>query len=483
MVPKNKNTIEKIKSKLLQEEIQASDLKDNFLNRLQKKEKDLNAFISLTEDLASKQAKEINKKEKRKEVLGPLGGVPCAVKDNLLVQGVKCSAGSNMLSSYEAVFDATAIKKLKQSGAVILGKTNMDEFAMGSSTENSAFGPTRNPHDLDRVPGGSSGGSAAAVAAGEVVFALGSDTGGSVRQPAAFSGVVGLKPTYGTVSRSGLIAMASSLDVIGPITNTVEDARIVYKQIKGKDNLDATSRKNELNFPAQNGKDKIKLGIPKQYYQEGLDEEIKARLEKLQSQLQGGTEKFDFELKEVSLPHTEYALASYYVLMPAEVSSNLARYDGLRYAAGGEQQRDSLNAHYKELRSEKFGPEVKRRIILGTFSLSSGYYEDYYRKAQQMRKLIKKDFEEVFAEVDCLLTPTTPETAFEIGAKTDPLSMYLSDIFTVPANLAEIPALTVPVGSDKQGLPIGAQLMAPHFEEGLLFELGSEVERVAADWQ
>lgn len=482
MVPKNKNTIEETKSKLLREEIQASDLKDNFLARLQEKEKDLNAFISLTEDLASKQAREIDKKEKRKEVLGGLDGIPYAVKDNILVKGVKCSAGSKMLSDYEAVFDATVIKKLEEEGAVILGKTNMDEFAMGSSTENSAFGPTKNPHDLSRVPGGSSGGSAAAVASGGVVFALGSDTGGSVRQPAAFSGVVGLKPTYGTVSRSGLIAMASSLDVIGPITNTVSEARIVYEQIRGDDELDSTSRENELSYPSQNGKKKIKIGIPGQYYQEGLDKEIKARLENLQRELQSGIKKFDFELKQVSLPHTEYALASYYVIMPSEVSSNLARYDGLRYGNDDPKQVESLSEHYKELRSKQFGPEVKRRIILGTFSLSSGYYEAYYKKAQRMRQLIRKDFEEVFNKVDCLLTPTTPETAFELDAKSDPISMYLSDIFTVPANLAGIPALSVPVGADEAGLPIGAQLMAPHFEEGLLFEVGEEVEEIVEEW-
>ena len=474
-------TIKEIHSGLKNRNFSARKLAEKFFENIKIRDKKINSFLSFSEDLALKTANEVDQKLKRKEAIDLLEGVPCAIKDNILVEGCQASAGSEMLKNYNAVYDATVVEKLKQDNSLILGKTNMDEFAMGSSTENSAFNSTKNPKDLDRVPGGSSGGSAAAVAADFVPFALGSDTGGSVRQPAAFCGVVGLKPTYGSVSRYGLIAMASSLDVIGPITKTVADARAVYKKIKGQDPQDATS---SLGEPSQKTvhEDKFLVGIPKEYYQEGLDEETRSNLEKVRDKLASsklGGKKI--ELTEVSLPHTEYALACYYIIMPSEVSANLARFDGIKYGHSTKQkQAGNLKDYYKKVRSGGFGSEVKRRIILGTFSLSSGYYEAYYNKAQQVRSLIAKDFKQVFQKVDCLLTPTTPTPAFKLGEKSDPLQMYLSDIYTVPANLAGLPALSVPIGDSEKSLPIGGQIITRQFNEELLFRVGQKLEQVTS---
>jgi len=376
-------------------------------------------------------------------------GIPIVIKDNILVKNMPCTAGSKVLENYIAPYDATVIKKLKKAGFAVLGKTNMDEFAMGSSTENSAYQKTLNPNDVSRVPGGSSGGSAAAVAADLAPCALGSDTGGSIRQPASFCGVVGLKPTYGAVSRYGLIAMASSLDQIGPITKTVEDAKILFDIIKGYDSLDSTSIDNSK---LQTPNSKLKIGLPKEYFSKGLDLEIDKLIKKAIAK---------FNIQEVSLPRTKHALACYYLIMPAEVSANLARYDGIRYG----QSRES------------FGPEVRRRIMLGTYVLSHGYYDAYYLQAQKTRTLIIQDFEKAFEKIDVLITPTSPTTAFQFGEKTqDPLQMYLSDIYTVPVNLAGLPAISIPVGKIN-GLPVGLQIVGRHFEEETIFKIAYELER------
>jgi len=395
-----------------------------------------------------------------------------AVKDNILVEGKIASASSKILENYIASYSATAIKKLEQAGAIILGRTNMDEFAMGSSTENSAYGPTKNPLDHSRVPGGSSGGSVAAVAADLAVLGLGSETGGSVRQPAAFCGVVGLKPTYGVISRNGLIAMASSLDQIGPIAKNIGDCKILFDTIKGKDEMDSTTR----DFEGGDLKKEVKIiGIPKEYFEEGLDERIKKSINNLIKRLEK-----KYEIRHVSLPHTKYALPCYYIIMPAEVSSNLARFDGIRY--GVQKKADDILGVYEKSRGAGLGLETRRRILLGTYVLSSGYYDAYYSRAQKVRNLIAKDFENVFKEVDVLMTPATPTLPFKFGEKTkDPVSMYLSDIYTTPANLAGIPALSLPIDWEEDSgvkLPVGMQLMAPSFCEERLFEVGEYVENL-----
>src|SRR3989344_53317 len=381
-------------------------------------------------------------------------GIPIAVKDNILVKCLPCTAGSKILEHYIAPYSATVIKRLKKAGFGVLGKTNMDEFAMGSSTENSAFGPTLNPLDQERVPGGSCGGSAAAVAAGLVDFALGSDTGGSIRQPASFCGVLGLKPTYGAVSRYGLIAMASSLDQIGPLARTVSDIKMIFDIIKGRDKMDSTSI--DLPLPPRIPEE-INIGIPREYFKKGLNPEIE-RLIKEKIKI---LKKLGFKIKKISLPNSKYALAAYYLIMPAEVSSNMARFDGIRY---GETR-------------DQFGPEVKRRIMLGTYVLSHGYYDAYYKQAQKVRRLIKEDFDRAFRKVDLIITPTTPTTAFRLGEKTDdPLTMYLSDIYTVPINLAGVPAMSIP-GGKINGLPVGLQIISRAYEEELIFELANVFQR------
>ena len=434
----------------------------------------LNAYLEVFEKEATARAEDLDKRIAEGEKITRLMGVPIAVKDNILIQGHTASAASKILENYTASYDAFVIEKLKKAGAIFLGRTNMDEFAMGSSTENSAYGVVKNPHDPERVAGGSSGGSAAAVAAGMAMGALGSETGGSIRQPSAFCGTVGLKTTYGAVSRSGLMAMASSLDQIGPVAMTVEDTEKIFNVIAGKDELDATS--TELGGPTANGRTDrqvAKIGVPREYFGDGLDPRIKKTID-------GVIEKLgkNYEIVEISLPYTKYALACYYIIVPAEVSSNMARYDGIRYGARKE-GKDLLEV-YKKSRGEGIGLEVRRRILLGTYVLSHGYYDAYYTKAQKVRSLIKKDFDNAFVKVDVILAPTTPTLPFKIGEKAkDPLSMYLSDIYTIPVNLAGIPALSLPVGwAEESGkkLPVGMQIIAPHFEEVKLFELGKIIE-------
>src|SRR3989338_816347 len=443
----NQLTIQQAHKGLKNKDFSAGELTEAVLEQIKKRDKDIGAYLTVTEDLALEQAKKVDEKIKKREEIGVLEGIPVAVKDVILVEDVKCTAASKILENHIAPYDATVIKKFKKAGAVIVGKTNLDEFAMGSSTENSAFGITRNPHDLERVPGGSSGGSAAAVAADECIYALGSDTGGSIRQPACFCGVVGLKPTYGRVSRYGLMAMASSLDQIGPLTKTVEDAKIVLEAISGKDGLDSTSVDITTRTvlvanryeDSPRSKQDIKIGLPKEYFIKGLDPAVEKVIKKAISKF----EQMGAEIIEISLPHTEYALAAYYIIMPAEVSANLARYDGIKY--GLSEKGDNLLDVYLKTRQRGFGQEPRRRIILGAYTLSAGYYEAYYLKAQKARTLIKKDFEEAFKKVDVLITPVSPTPAFKIGEKIDdPLKMYLSDIYTVPINLAGLPAISVP---------------------------------------
>lgn len=480
-------TIKQVHDGLVAKEFSAGELTETFLLRIKKTDAKIHAYLDVTEDLARQVAAKVDAKIKAGEKIGLLEGVPCAIKDNLLVEGKKCTAGSKILANYVAPYDATVIRKLKLAGAVFLGKTNMDEFAMGSSTENSAFGPTRNPHDLERVPGGSSGGSAAAVAANECVYALGSDTGGSIRQPASFCGVVGLKPTFGAVSRYGLMAMASSLDQIGPLAKNVEDCRTVFNAIKGKDKMDSTS----ADFPDSSQRKfdvkKLKIGLPKEYFAKGIDLEV----EKLVRAAILKMEKAGAKIEEISLPHSEYALACYYIIMASEASANLARFDGIKYgfSAGGDEkpETDDLLSVYLKSRQHGFGDEVRRRIMLGTYSLSSGYYDAYYIRAQKVRTKILEDFRNAFSKVDLIFTPVAPTPAFKIGEKIeDPVTMYLSDIYTVPINMAGVPAMAMPCGRAKLGqspaqrggggLPVGLQIIGPHFSEEIIFAAGKVVE-------
>jgi aspartyl-tRNA(Asn)/glutamyl-tRNA(Gln) amidotransferase subunit A len=420
-------------------------------------------------------ASEIDGKISEGEDIGPLGGVPMAIKDNILIKGEICTAGSKILKNYEAAYDATVISKLKNAGAVFMGKANLDEFAMGSSTENSAYGPTKNPRDIERVPGGSSGGSAAAVAADMALGAIGSDTGGSIRLPASFCGVCGMKPTYGRVSRFGAIAMASSLDQIGPFAKTVEDAQAIYDVLKGKDRYDATSRDMAESQLPLGDMSSITIGLPEEYFVSGsLDEETGKAIEDTINEFRSSGAK----IKKISLPHSKYALSAYYIIMFAEVSTNLAKFDGIRYSRGGSEGGDLLDI-YLSTRGEGFGEEVKRRILMGTFVLSAGYYDAYYAKAQKVRQLIRKDFIDAFNDVDVILAPTSPTVPFKFGEKTDdPMTMYLSDIFTVPVNLAGIPAISIPVRGRGDKLPVGFQLMGKHWRDNDLFELGKYYERM-----
>jgi aspartyl-tRNA(Asn)/glutamyl-tRNA(Gln) amidotransferase subunit A len=478
-------TVVEFHEKLKNGKISAREAVFSYIEKIKKENKTLNAYLEVFKDEAIAQAQKIDERIASGETPGILWGVPIAVKDNILIKGRIASASSKILENYVAPYTATAVKKLQNLGAIILGRTNMDEFAMGSSTENSAYGPTKNPWDHSRVPGGSSGGSVVAVAADLAILALGSETGGSVRQPAAFCGVVGLKPTYGVVSRYGLMAMASSLDQIGPVAKTVGDCKLLFDVIKGKDELDSTTVEGQGRSDSESLQTRMRsrvkgqaiktIGIPKEYYEEGLDERIKKSIEFLVKKLEK-----HYEIRHVSLPHTKYALACYYIIMPAEASSNLARYDGIRY--GAQKKAEDLLSIYEKSRGLGLGLEVRRRILLGTYVLSAGYYDAYYARAQKVRNLIKKDFDEVFKEVDVLLTPSTPTLPFKFGEKTkDPVSMYLSDIYTTPANLAGIPALSQPIGWVIEGgknLPIGAQLMAPPAEEERLFEVGKHIENL-----
>lgn len=444
----------------------ATELVQTSFEKIKKSNSEINAFIHINEEDALKEAKLSDERIARDERLSQLDGIPIAIKDNISINGVRTTAGSKMLEDYSAPYDATVVKKLKEAGAILIGKTNMDEFAMGSSTETSYFGPTRNPHDLERVPGGSSGGSAAAVANGMCFGALGSDTGGSIRQPAAFCQVVGLKPTYGAVSRYGLLAMASSLDQIGPFGKDVQDTETLFKAICGRDKMDSTSVDYTYKALPDSDLADLKIGMPKEFFEEGLDEQIRKKLDEAKDVFI----KSGAKIKEVSLPHTKYALATYYIIMPAEVSSNLARYDGIRY--GLSKAGKNLIDGYLETRAEGFGAEVKRRIMLGTYVLSAGYYEAYYKKAQQVRTLVKKDYDNVWKEVDILLTPVSPTLPFKIGEKvTSPLEMYMSDVMTVPANIAGLPAISIPYGKIGK-LPAAIQLIGKNFDEARLFKVG-----------
>ncbi|HVJ48146.1 Asp-tRNA(Asn)/Glu-tRNA(Gln) amidotransferase subunit GatA [Desulfitobacterium sp.] len=460
---------------LAAKKISAVELTQSMLHRIEQLDPEVKAFLLVTEDLALSQASQVDAKIARGEEIGSLEGIPMALKDNLCTEGIRTTCSSKMLENFVPPYSATVVEKLKATGAVLLGKLNMDEFAMGSSTENSRFSTTHNPWDLERVPGGSSGGSAAAVAAEEAVFTLGSDTGGSIRQPAAFCGVVGLKPTYGAVSRFGLIAFASSLDQIGPITKTVQDNARVFQEIVGYDRQDSTSVPFEIpnysEFLTQDVKG-LRIGVPKEYFAKGLDAGVKKVLEEVLETLQG----LGAIVEECSLPHTEYAMPAYYLLATAEASSNLARYDGVRYGYRAEGAEDVLHL-FKKTRSEGFGAEVKRRIMLGTYALSAGYYDAYYLKAQKVRTLIQNDFNQAFAQFDVLLSPTAPTTAFKIGEKSgDPLTMYLSDVCTVPINLAGIPSLSLPAGF-VEGMPVGMQLMGRPFSEGTLYRVAHAFEQ------
>ncbi len=455
------------------DETSCKALVSSFLDRIELKNPELNAFLRVDDEAALERAGSLDK-ERSKGEYRALTGMVVGVKDVLCRKGHLVTCGSKMLSNFKSLYTATAIDRLEEAGAVVIGATNCDEFAMGSSNELSHFGPVANPHDLSRVPGGSSGGSAAAVASGLCHVALGTDTGGSIRQPAAFCGVVGLKPTYGRVSRYGLVAYASSFDCIGPLANSVNDASRVLAAISGVDSRDATSLDAEplvghsLELGGVSG---LRVGLPKEYLGEGLNDRIRNGVARTADQLRS----LGADVVDVSLPMTEYGIAAYYVLVTAEASSNLARYDGVRY--GFREEASSLREMYEGSRSGGFGEEVKRRIMLGTYVLSSGYYEAYYERAQRVRRLIQKDFDRVFSDVDMLLTPTTPTTAFKLGEKIDdPLQMYLNDVYTVTANLAGIPAISVPIQTDSNDLPMGVQMLAPAFGEDLLLRVGAAIE-------
>jgi aspartyl-tRNA(Asn)/glutamyl-tRNA(Gln) amidotransferase subunit A len=457
------------------------ELVEAVLERISQLEPSLHAFLHLAAESALQQADDADR-QRITDDGPPLAGIPVAIKDVLTVEGMPATAGSKIIEGFMPPYTATAVKKLQAAGAIVIGKTT-DEFAMGSSTENSAYGVTHNPWDVSRVPGGSSGGSAAAVAAQLVPAALGTDTGGSVRQPASFCGVTGLKPTYGRVSRYGLIAFGSSLDCVGAFGRTVEDVALVFEIMAGRDPLDATSADVPIKSPSTSlraaqgqGLHGMRIGVPQEYFIEGMQAEVQEKTRAAIAQL----EALGAEVREISLPHTEYALPVYYIIAPAEASANLARFDGVRY--GPRADADSLWDVFFKTRGEKFGAEVTRRIMLGTYALSAGYYDAYYGQAQKVRTLIKRDFETAFEQVDLIACPATPTTAFEIGAHTDdPLSMYLEDVFTLPASLAGVPGISFPVGFDEKGLPIGMQLLAPHFREDLLFR-ATYVYQQATEW-
>ncbi len=476
-----KNLTIKEAHKLLENrEITSAELTEEFFGEIKKRDKEINAFLSLAENEAMAAAKKVDARIAKGEPIELLAGIPSAIKDNILIRGAKATAASKMLENYIAPYDATVIEKLREEEAVLLGKTNMDEFAMGSSTENSAFGPTKNPVDLQRVPGGSSGGSAAAVKAGFCVYALGSDTGGSIRQPAGFCGVVGFKPTYGAISRHGLIAMAASLDQIGPITKNVDDAAAVFEAIRGNDKFDSTSVKKDWpdywNEPIDI--EEIKIGVPREYFTHGLDSEVEKSVREAILKL----EKEGAKIVDIDLPYSEWALAAYYIIMPAEVSANLARLDGIRYGyskiKNSEFGLQNLFDVYLKSRGEGFGAEARRRIMLGTYILSAGYYDAYYTRAQKVRRLIKQDFDRAFREVDAIISPVSPTVAFKFGEKThDPLSMYLSDIYTVSVNMAGLPAISIPA-KEAYNLPVGLQLIGDSFEDIKLLKIAKMAETI-----
>ena len=468
-------TIGSVRDALLAKRTSARELAKDFYAQIERRNPQINAFLALCPERAYAQADRVDAAIAKGQPLGPLAGVPVAIKDVISTEGVRTTCGSKILENYTPPYDATAVERLETAGAVILGKTNCDEFAMGSSNENSAYGPVRNPVALDRVPGGSSGGSAAAVAAGLSVVALGTDTGGSIRQPGAYCGVPALMPTYGRVSRYGLIAFASSLDRIGPFATNIADAAAVMSVIAGHDSNDSTSAAVDVpDYAAEmeqslNG---LRIGVPEDYFGAGLDPELKAKIQTGIALL----ENLGCKRVPLKMPHTDYAIATYYIVATAEASSNLARYDGVRY--GLRVQGDTLMDMYRRTRERGFGPEVKRRIMLGTYALSSGYYDAYYLRAQKVRALIARDFASAFEKVDAILTPTAPTPAFKLGEKTaDPLEMYLADIYTVTGSLAGVPGISVPCGQTAGGLPIGMQIFASHFGEGRILQLARAFER------
>lgn len=460
---------------LIKKEISAEEINNAVFERIDAVEDKIGAYVTKTKEHALKSAHVVDEQIRNGEVIAPLAGIPVAVKDNMCTNGLRTTASSKILSNFVPPYDATVVEKLAAVGAAVVGKTNLDEFAMGSSTENSAFANTRNPWDIERVPGGSSGGSAAAVSAGEAVCALGSDTGGSIRQPASFCGVVGLKPTYGAVSRYGLIAFASSLDQIGPFARDVTDCALLLEAISGHDSRDSTSANYQVpDYTAAlvNDVRGLKIGVPEEYMAAGIIPEVRAAVEKAMKLL----ETLGAIVEYTTLPHTEYALPTYYIIAPAEASSNLARYDGVRYGFRAADVGDVIDMFMKS-RSQGFGPEVKRRIMLGTYALSAGYYDAYYLKALKVRTLIKQDFDRAFEKYDLLLSPTSPSPAFRFGEKVDdPLQMYLSDICTISVNLAGIPGISLPCGF-VDGMPVGLQLMGKYFDEGTLLRVAYTFEQ------
>lgn len=455
--------------------VRAVDALSAAFDAIRGRDGDIHAFLAVAEEEAHKRAEDVDRRVKSGEPVGELAGVPVAVKDNICVKDRRTTCASRILEPFVAPYDATVVTKLREADAVIVGKTNLDEFAMGSSNETSAFGPTRNPHDLERVPGGSSGGSAAAVASGMCVLALGSDTGGSIRQPASFCGIVGMKPTYSRVSRYGLVAFASSLDQIGPMARTVSDVALLLGVVSGHDPNDSTSASEAVPDYLNgigDGPRGLRLGVPKECFAEGLTPAIRDGILDIVARL----EREGAEVLDISLPHTEYAIPAYYLIATSEASANLARYDGVKYGYRAKDAADLLDM-YRSTRSEGFGPEVKRRILLGTYALSSGYYDQFYLKAQKVRTLIARDFQQAFEKVDAVITPTTPGTAFRLGEKTtDPLQMYLEDIYTVSCNLAGIPGISVPAGKDEKGLPFGLQVLGPHFGEQTVLRVARAAE-------
>ncbi len=469
-------TIHQLHELLVRKEVTSREVTEALYRRIDEVDEKIMAYLMLTKEEAFRQADEVDRKVIKGEKIGDLAGIPIGLKDILCTKGIRTTCGSKILGNYVPFYDATVVQKLKEREAVFLGKLNMDEFAMGSSTENSGFHITRNPWDLQRIPGGSSGGSAAAVAADECMAALGTDTGGSIRQPAACCGVVGLKPTYGRVSRYGLVAFASSLDQIGPIAKDVEDCAILLNGISGYDPHDSTSVNIEVPDYKQflvNDVKAIRIGIPDEYFVEGMDPDVERSVKDAIDLLK----RLGAEVKAISLPHTPYAVAIYYIICTAEASSNLARYDGVKYGFRSKRYDDLLEM-YGRTRAEGFGKEVKRRIILGTYVLSAGYYDAYYRKASQVRTLMRNDFDKAFKEVDVIITPTAPTPAFRLGEKVEnPLQMYLSDILTIPVNLTGIPAISIPCGLSREGLPIGLQIMGKHFDEGKIIQVAFTYEQ------
>ena len=473
-------TVHELQERLKSKELTIPQITKAYIDKINEKEKDVQAFITILSEEAEKQAEELQNKVEKGEVEGDFVGIPIGIKDNICTKGIKTTCASKMLENFVSPYDATVMKKVNAENMIDLGKLNMDEFAMGGSTEYSYFKKTKNPWNLNKVPGGSSGGSAAAVAAKMVPWALGSDTGGSIRQPASFCGVVGLKPTYGLVSRFGLVAFASSLDQIGPITKDVRDSAMLLNIIAGHDGMDSTSVDREkVDYTKCLEKDikGLRIAVPKEFFGEGINEEVKASLEKAIEKYK----ELGAEIHEISLDIAQYSLASYYIIACAEASSNLGRFDGIRYTYRAKDAKN-LKEIYKKSRSEGFGPEVKRRIILGTYVLSSGYYDAYYKKAQKVRTLVMNEFNKAFENCDVILTPTSPTVAFDIGSKSNnPLEMYLADICTVSVNIAGLPAISVPCGFDKEGMPVGMQLIGNRFKEETILNAAYKFEQANRD--